>query len=351
MLPAHGGWDKGTSWRHAGGWCSCWCCSPAARAECRWATGSPRALCATSRRWAHSRGRPNGPGGARTRRLPFQAPSRAEARRCLAAGRTSPRVRTSLVDEAAGLTPEVLEAKLLQAELEAPGPRLSGNVARAGEAAPLAGGSAARHVRSSALWGEYVAYCERRLAELQQRTAVKGPLRWEGYERMRGVFARGLAFERLMVALLRADAALPRAQRRWLRTSTSRASRRTWAWRSRTPQALRFADVLVIEERPPAGQPPRVETFSFKSRDLSPAGGRRLDGADDSGRERGPALLRRDAENSAAIPHSSRPRCSAGPPHLRGRHPPAQGSQDLKAAMEKPRERFQGWRCLSNEDR
>jgi hypothetical protein len=35
----------------------------------------------------------------------------------------------ALVDEAAGLTPEVLEAKLLQVELESTGPRLSGNVA------------------------------------------------------------------------------------------------------------------------------------------------------------------------------------------------------------------------------
>ena len=31
---------------------------------------------------------------------------------------------------------------------------------------------------------------------------------------------------------------------------------------------LRFADVLVIEEGPAAGPRPRVETFSFKSRDL-----------------------------------------------------------------------------------
>ena len=44
-------------------------------------------------------------------------------------------------------------------------------------------------------------------AELEQGKAVKGPLRWEGYERMRGRFARGLAFERAMVELLRADAA------------------------------------------------------------------------------------------------------------------------------------------------
>jgi hypothetical protein len=36
------------------------------------------------------------------------------------------------------------------------------------------------------------------------------------------------------------------------------------------PEAgLRFADVLVIEKKPLPGQPPRVETFSFKSRDFS----------------------------------------------------------------------------------
>jgi hypothetical protein len=32
---------------------------------------------------------------------------------------------------------------------------------------------------------------------------------------------------------------------------------------------LRYADVLIIEESGLAGRPPRVETFSFKSRDLS----------------------------------------------------------------------------------
>jgi hypothetical protein len=32
---------------------------------------------------------------------------------------------------------------------------------------------------------------------------------------------------------------------------------------------IRYADVLIIEEKPPAGQPPRVETFSFKSRYLA----------------------------------------------------------------------------------
>ncbi len=35
---------------------------------------------------------------------------------------------------------------------------------------------------------------------------------------------------------------------------------------------LRYADVLVIEEGAPSGRPRRVETFSFKSRDLSVLG-------------------------------------------------------------------------------
>ncbi|MFY0581230.1 hypothetical protein ACN28S_49530 [Cystobacter fuscus] len=35
---------------------------------------------------------------------------------------------------------------------------------------------------------------------------------------------------------------------------------------------MRYADVLVIEEGGSAGRPPRVETFSFKSRDLSGLG-------------------------------------------------------------------------------
>ncbi|WNG13915.1 hypothetical protein [Cystobacter fuscus] len=35
---------------------------------------------------------------------------------------------------------------------------------------------------------------------------------------------------------------------------------------------LRFADVLVIEQKPIPGQSPRVETFSVKSRDFSRMG-------------------------------------------------------------------------------
>ncbi|WP_208721454.1 hypothetical protein [Corallococcus aberystwythensis] len=115
------------------------------------------------------------------------------------------------------------------------------------------------------LWTEYVRYREARLAELEQGTPAKGPLRWEGYLDLRGQFIRGLLFEQLMVAKLRADAALPRSQRQWLRDFNQP---RIETHVGMTKADLRFADVLVIEMKPASGQPPRMETFSFKSRDM-----------------------------------------------------------------------------------
>jgi hypothetical protein len=176
----------------------------------------------------------------------------------------------ALVDEGAGLTAEVVEAKLGRVEWEVAGPRLSGNVAALErqrpslQAPPVEAGG-------HPLWGEYVAYYEGRLAELRQGLEVKQPLTWAGYERMRGQFARGLAFERDMVALLRADAALPRAQRRFLQDFDSPRVE-VYVGVRKPGSGLRYADVLVIEQRPPSGQLPRVETFSFKSRDFSQMG-------------------------------------------------------------------------------
>src|SRR6218665_407060 len=173
----------------------------------------------------------------------------------------------SLVDEHAGLTREVVEARLALAEREAAGPRLPKNMAalerqRPSVDAPPPG------AEGNPRWVEYVAYYERRLGELQQGTTIEGPLRWVPYERMRGWFARGLAFERLIVELLRADAKRPRAERRFLGAfHTPRVE--TYVGVRKPGSGLRFADVLIIEESELAGGPPRVETLSFKSRDLS----------------------------------------------------------------------------------
>ncbi|WP_249351220.1 hypothetical protein [Corallococcus exiguus] len=169
----------------------------------------------------------------------------------------------ALSKDFAGLPPEVLEARLAQVEWEATGARLSRDVSFLKEHPPERG--APPGAEGHPLWAEYVSYREARLAELEQGTPAKGPLRWEGYLDLRGQFIRGLMFERDMVAQLRADAALPRAQRRWLRDFEEP---RIETHVGMTKADLRFADVLAVETKPPSGQPPRMETFSFKSRDL-----------------------------------------------------------------------------------
>ncbi|WP_395857255.1 hypothetical protein [Cystobacter fuscus] len=117
-------------------------------------------------------------------------------------------------------------------------------------------------------------YGQERLVELEQGTkakkgrTVEPPLQWDGYQRMRGLVTRGLKFERTMAEVLRADAALPRAQRRFLGDfDKPRVEWYVGVWKPTS--GLRFADVLVIEEGSFSGSSPRVETISFKSRNLA----------------------------------------------------------------------------------
>ncbi|WP_395830947.1 hypothetical protein [Archangium violaceum] len=173
----------------------------------------------------------------------------------------------SLVDEGAGLTQEVVEARLALVELEVRGPRLPRDVAVLEKQRPSVD-SPPPGAEGTPRWGEYVAYYDKRLGELKQGTAVEGPLRWAPYELMRGLFARGLAFERFMVALLEADARLPRAQRRFLGALLEPRILK-YVGVKEPESGLCYVDVLVIETGELSGRPPLIETFSFKSRNLS----------------------------------------------------------------------------------
>ena len=197
------------------------------------------------------------------RARPLMARARAEA---VGAARPTGSL-ASLVDKERGLTHEVVEAKLAAMELESTGPRLPRDV-RVLEKRRPALDAPPPEAQGNPRWGEYVGYYEKRLGEVKEGRADRGPLPWEAYERMRGGFARGLAFERVMVALLEADARLPRAQRRFL-GDFDQPRIETNVGVMKPGPGLRFADVLVIEEGGLGGQPRRVETFSFKSRDLS----------------------------------------------------------------------------------
>ena len=186
----------------------------------------------------------------------------------------SPGGVASLADDAAGLSREVLDTKLLEAEFEIAGPRLSGEVAvlqkqlAALEKTPPAG------AMGHPLWSEYLDYGKERVTDLRQGTKLKHgrslepPLKWEGYQQMRGLVLRGLVFERTLMKLLREDAVLPKARRRLLQ-DFNEPQLEAYVGVHKPTSGLRFADVLVIERKPLPGQPPRVETFSFKSRDFS----------------------------------------------------------------------------------
>ncbi|MFP2925171.1 hypothetical protein ACLESO_08135 [Pyxidicoccus sp. 3LG] len=177
---------------------------------------------------------------------------------------------------------EALRAKLRQAEQEASGARLPRDVEVLKQIAPRLETPPSGVPEGLVLWREYVAYRERRLAEIIENRPVESPLKWEGYQEMRGLVARGLKFERDMVSLLEADAALPRAQRRWLGDFEKP---RIETHVGVAKKDLRYADALVIEEGASSSQPPRAETFSFKSRDLSGLDGEdlRVQVAADSG--------------------------------------------------------------------
>ncbi|KFE69443.1 hypothetical protein [Hyalangium minutum] len=182
------------------------------------------------------------------------------------------------MDEASGHTREVLEAKLLLAERESQGPRLPADTALLRKLQATLDTPPPGVPEGYALWNDYLAYRRARLALLEEGTPAKGPLRWAAYERLRGEFARGLTFERFMISVLREDAALPQAQRRWLSAFTlPRIEVHVGLSKPGVPGVVRFVDVLVIEQRPPSSQAPRVETFSFKSRFLQPLAGEALE--------------------------------------------------------------------------
>ncbi|HYO71652.1 MAG TPA: hypothetical protein VEU33_36795, partial [Archangium sp.] len=181
----------------------------------------------------------------------------------------------SLVDVGVGHTREVVAARLAAAELEATGPRLPKDV-RVLEKHRPAFEAPPPEARGNPRWREYVEYYNERFKEVESGTAAEGPLKWAPYEQLRGWFARGMAFERDMVRLLRDDAQKPRSQRRFL-GDFDRPLVEIQVGVRKPGTGLRFADVLVIEEGALGGGPRRVESFSFKSRDLSQLGDRALE--------------------------------------------------------------------------
>jgi hypothetical protein len=227
-------------------------------------------------------------------------------------------------------------------ELETAGSRLPKNMAMLEKQRPSLD-APPPEARGNPRWREYVDYYEKRLGEVKEGNASKGPLRWEAYARMWGWFSRGLAFERLMVKQLQADAKLPRVERRFLGDFDSpRIETYVGVWKPKS--GLCFADVLVIEEGSLAGGRPRVETLSFKSRNLAPLDenalkAQMIEDAREALRKYGETLdIRRDSLQPLLRQGSDVPTARVRLVYEGGALKPTNGD-DLKAAVDTTREK------------
>jgi hypothetical protein len=173
---------------------------------------------------------------------------------------------------------EVLEARLLEAEaasMEARHPAALSELARFRPAlqSPLKGVAA-----QDTLWSDYVAYWERRYAEVAgqgppsagRQAAPKPPLTWEGYHAMRAEVGRGLEFQRAVGQMLRREMELAEMVRRLLRGMRKPRLDENVGLKRPGSSALTYADQLAVDEATlGSGAKVRVETFNNKSRNFT----------------------------------------------------------------------------------
>jgi hypothetical protein len=126
------------------------------------------------------------------------------------------------------------------------------------------------------LWSDYVAYWERRYAEVAGqgppsagRPTTKPPLTWEGYRTLRADFRRGVEFQRSVGQMLRREMELPEHVRRVLRGMRKPRMDENVGLTRPGSTALTYADQFAVDEATlESGAKVRVETFSNKSHEF-----------------------------------------------------------------------------------
>uniref|UniRef100_UPI00286B289E hypothetical protein n=1 Tax=Archangium sp. TaxID=1872627 RepID=UPI00286B289E len=171
---------------------------------------------------------------------------------------------------------EVLETRLLEAEAASTAARHPAAPAELARFRPSLQSPPQGVPATETLWSDYVAYWERRHAEVTGqgppsagRLAPKPPLTWEGYHVMRADFRRGLEFQSSVGQLLRRELALPEMVRRLLRGMKKPRLDENMYLKRPGSTALTCADQLAVDEATLGpGARVRVETFSNKSHDF-----------------------------------------------------------------------------------
>lgn len=197
------------------------------------------------------------------------AEGNAEGRGMLAAAESRTLVATTT--EA-----EVLEVRLAEAEAASTEARLPAEPAQLVRFRPSLQSPPQGVTARDTLWSDYVAYWERRYAEvtgqgppIAGQHAPKPPLTWEGYRVMHGNFRRGLEFQRTVSQMLRKELELPEMVRRLLRGMRKPLLADNVGITHPGSTSLTYADQFAVDEATLGpGSKVRLETFSNKSRDF-----------------------------------------------------------------------------------
>ncbi len=163
-----------------------------------------------------------------------------------------------------------VEARLVQAEALEAGARYTNNVKELAQYRPSRTHPFEGVSPDNPLWPKYVAYWERRYAELAEHPELPGPLKWKGYEALMDRFGRARSFQEGATRALQREALAAEEERVWLRGMKKPRVDENVGLAPEGGTKRTFVDQLVVDEATlGAGQRPVVHSFSNKQHDFS----------------------------------------------------------------------------------
>lgn len=165
-----------------------------------------------------------------------------------------------------------IEARLVEAEALARGARQTTVLAKLAGERPLLEKPLPGAAGREALWRDYIAYWERRYAELASPDAlakgVKGPLEWPGYQAFRTRVRAAIEVQASVAEMLRGEAKLPAAERMVLRGMKQPLTETNVGLKREGKASVVYVDHIAVDGATLKSSAPRVESISTKQRDF-----------------------------------------------------------------------------------
>jgi hypothetical protein len=165
-----------------------------------------------------------------------------------------------------------IEARLIEAEALARGARQTTVAADLAHTRPLLERPPPAAAANEALWRDYVAYWERRYAELASpdglARGVKGPLEWPEYQAFRTRVRAGMELQARVDGRLQGEAKLPPEERLVLKGMRQPLTETNVGLKREGRASVVYVDHLSVDGAALKSSAPRVESISTKQRDF-----------------------------------------------------------------------------------